>query len=72
MKMKIKLLKKLRKRFVLLERNNKYILIDDMGTPMEILSKWVDFKKALSLRREKILNEARRIHYLEYKNIYKD
>lgn len=72
MKMKIKLLKKLRKRFVLLERNNKYILIDDVGTPMEILSKWVDFKKALSLRREKILNEARRIHYLEYKNIYKD
>lgn len=70
--MKIKLLKKLRKRFALLERNNKYILIDDMGTPMEILSKWVDFKKALSLRRERILNEARRIHYLEYKNIYKD
>lgn len=70
--MKIKLLKKLRKRFVLLERNNKYILIDDMSTPMEILSKWVDFKKALSLRREKILNEARRIHYLEYKNVYKD
>lgn len=56
--MKVKLLKELRKKFIIQKRNNKYRVID---TTVNYINypKWTTLKKVLEHRRELILNASK-------------
>lgn len=66
--MKIELLRKLRKRYLLQKRNGKYKVFDTeecLGTIYN-QTEWIDLKDALKIRRIWILKEA--IKYKKPKN----
>lgn len=56
--MKSKLLRKLRKKYVIRERNKEYMVYDN-GLKVERYSYWVDKKTAIKIRRDFILANAR-------------
>jgi hypothetical protein len=60
--MKVKLLRKLRKIFIIKERNGKYKAFEDRECSGGIYNQtdWVDKEKAFEKRRNWILNEAKR------------
>lgn len=59
--MKVKLLKRLRKIFQLHERNGKYKVYENRMCSGNIYNQtdWMPLKKALEIRRHKILEEAK-------------
>ena len=66
--MKIKLLKKLKKRFELHQRNGKFKVFDNYKYVDDVYryTNWIDKKEAFKIRRQWILEEAQ--NYITFKN----